>query len=58
MFNDEFYGENTHFFPESAGIREARFILWLLERYGAKDLASDEAEKIYLVEILRTKGSR
>lgn len=53
QFNEEVYPDAKFFFPDDAGLRQLKFTLWLLDRYGAKDNFIAEAEKFHMLTLLQ-----
>jgi hypothetical protein len=52
-FETDTYGNGIMFFPDKTAVREAKFILWLLDRYGAKEQAMEEAEQCLTLHLLQ-----
>lgn len=53
-FEEETYGK-TMFFPDDVTVREAKFMIWLFDRYGVKEQAMEEANKYLTLYALRKK---
>jgi hypothetical protein len=51
-FEEETYGK-VMFFPDDSRVRDAKFVVWLLEKYGVKEQAMEDAEKYVTLNLLR-----
>ncbi len=53
-FELETYGD-VMFFPDDVTVREAKFMVWVLDRYGIKEQAMADADRFLTMYALKKK---
>jgi hypothetical protein len=51
-FNDSEYGK-CMFFPDDVTVRQAKFMLWLMKKYGVEDQFLNDIEKFEMFVMLK-----
>ena len=54
-FNDQEYGDSRYFFPDNVAIRQAKFMLWVMKKYGVEEQFINDLKQFELVHILKQK---
>jgi len=54
-FINEEYGNDRFFFPDNISERQAKFMIWLMKKYGVEEKFLHDAEQFELLALLKQK---
>lgn len=52
-FITEECGDNSFFFPDAADVRQAKFMIWLMKKYGVEKQFLQDLEKFEVMAVLK-----
>lgn len=55
-FNDQEYSEQCLFFSDGVEIRQAKFMIWLMKKYGVEEQFLRDLERFEIMALLKKKS--